>query len=158
MITPSLRVLIVDDHARFRELLRRVVESRPDLEYAGAAADGTAALARAEVTRPHVVLMDLHMPGLSGIDATRELVRRHPLTRVLILTATGDERSVVAAIRAGARGYLLKDNHPDDIARAISEVARGSAVFGPEVADPLLCALAGQLPPPNEAARPRPDG
>src|SRR5262245_10117065 len=124
----SIRVAIVDDHPVFRAGLRAVVQECPDLEYVGEAGDGVAAVALAATLQPDVVLMDIHMPGGTGVAATRRITAEQPAVRVLMLTMLEDDTSVFAAMRAGARGYLLKGAAPDDIVRAIAVVAAGGAI------------------------------
>jgi DNA-binding NarL/FixJ family response regulator len=137
----SIRVLVADDHPIVRGGLTALLESLPDIEVAGVAADGREAVRLAVTTRPDVALLDLQMPGLGGIAATRELGRVAPEVAVLVLTMSDDDDSVFAAMRAGARGYLVKGVEQDDIARAIRSVAAGEAIFGPGVAQRVLSFL-----------------
>lgn len=139
-------VLIVDDHALFRAGMRAVLADLPDVEVAGEAASGEEALEAVAAHRPDVVLMDLRMPGLGGLAATARVTERFPDTAVVVLTMSEDPDSVFAALRAGARGYLLKESDADDVHRTIVGVARGEAVFGPRVADQVVrfFASAGQ--------------
>jgi DNA-binding NarL/FixJ family response regulator len=132
--TQPIRVAIADDHPVFRAGLRTVVEESPILEYVGEASNGEEAIAVAAGQQPDVLLMDIHMPGTSGIDATRRVLAEHPGLGVLMLTMLEDDTSVFAAMRAGARGYLLKGAAPDDIVRAITAVAAGEAIFSPALA------------------------
>jgi DNA-binding NarL/FixJ family response regulator len=132
------RVLIVDDHPVVREGLAGALAAEDDLTVVGSSADGAEAVQVAADTQPDVVVMDLHMPGLSGIEATRQIVAASPHIAVLVLTMVDEEDSVFAAVRAGARGYLLKGASPEDILRAVRSVARGEAVFGPGVAERML--------------------
>ncbi len=138
MTAQSLDVLIVDDHPAFRTGLRILLESRGDVEVIGEAATGEEGLALALESRPDVVLMDLHMPGLGGLEVTRRLVTVAPSVRVVVLTMFEDDESVFAALRAGARGYLLKGAGQDELTRAISAVAAGEAIFSPAIATRLL--------------------
>jgi DNA-binding NarL/FixJ family response regulator len=138
----SIRVVVVDDHPMFREGLAAFLDSLPDVEVVGQAGSGDMALAVVADTTPDVVLMDLAMPGMSGIEATRHLARSHPAIGVLALTMLNDDTSVVAALQAGARGYLLKEATPDEIRNAITAVATGTAVFGAGVADRVLATVA----------------
>jgi DNA-binding NarL/FixJ family response regulator len=133
-----VRVLIADDHPMFRSGLCALVDSAPDLEVAGQATRGDEAVTMAAELRPHVVLMDLQMPGMSGIDATRLVVSNDPNARVLVLTMFEDDHLVFTALRAGARGYVLKDGAEDEILRAIRSVARGEAIFSPAIAQRLI--------------------
>ena len=137
-MTAPLRVVVVDDHPLYREGLATALESMPGVEVVGEAGDGETALEVVGRLRPSVVLMDLHMPGTNGIDTTRELVRRDPDVAVLVLTMLEGEESVFAALRAGARGYLLKGAGRAEIERAIRTVAEGEVVFSPAVAGRVL--------------------
>ena len=129
-----IRVVIVDDHPLMREGLRALVSSLADMEVVGEAGDGEAARREAQLTRPDVVIMDLHLPGVNGVEATRAVLQAVPTTRVLVLTMFEDDESVFAAMRAGASGYLLKGAEQDEIVRALRSVAAGQAIFGPTVA------------------------
>jgi DNA-binding NarL/FixJ family response regulator len=129
-----IRVVIVDDHPLMREGLRALVSSLADMEVMGEAGDGEAARREAQLTRPDVVIMDLHLPGVNGVEATRAVLQAVPTTRVLVLTMFEDDESVFAAMRAGASGYLLKGAEQDEIVRALRSVAAGQAIFGPTVA------------------------
>lgn len=129
-----LRVILVDDHPLFRQGLRSVLDELPDVEVLAEAADGEAAIAAVAAFSPDVVLMDLRMPGVGGLEATARITAAHPTVAVLVLTMHDDEGSVFAALRAGARGYLLKEADGDDIHRALLAMAAGEAVFGPGVA------------------------
>ncbi|MFC4530072.1 response regulator [Sphaerisporangium dianthi] len=138
-----IRVLIVDDHPMMREGLRALIASLGDVEVVGEAADGDEAHREAQLARPDVVIMDLHMPGANGVDATRAILRSVPGTRVLVLTMFEDDESVFAAMRAGASGYLVKGAQQDEIVRAIRSVAAGEAIFGPTVARRIIAFFAG---------------
>jgi len=129
-----LRVLIVDDHEPFRSGLRALLSSVPDIEVVEEAASGEQALALLPGVQPDVVLMDLAMPGMGGIEATGRILRTHPHIRVLVLSMSDDDDSVLAAIRAGARGYLLKGARRSEILRSLRAVAEGEAIFGPAIA------------------------
>jgi DNA-binding NarL/FixJ family response regulator len=129
-----IRVVIADDHPVFRSGLRTLVEEAPSLDYAGDAADGQQAIDICASTRPDIVLMDIRMPGVSGIDATRQIISDRPETGVLMLTMLEDDTTVFAAMRAGARGYILKGADPDQIIRAITAVAAGEVIFGAALA------------------------
>jgi DNA-binding NarL/FixJ family response regulator len=142
---PPVRVLLVDDQALFREALSTLLEVRPEIEVVGEAGDGDAALRRTADLRPDVVLMDLHMPVLDGIAATRRLRVEHPDVRVLALTTFDDDEDVFAALRAGAVGYLLKDVSGDRLVEALLAAARGESVLQPSVAARVLARFA-QLP------------
>ncbi|WP_424534168.1 response regulator [Sphaerisporangium viridialbum] len=138
-----IRIVIVDDHPLMREGLRALVASLPDIEIVGEAGDGDAARRQAQLTRPDVVVMDLHMPGTNGVEATRAILRSVPDTRVLVLTMFEDDESVFTAMRAGASGYLVKGAQQDEIIRALRSVAAGQAVFGPSVARRIIGFFAG---------------
>lgn len=131
-------VLIVDDHALFRAGMLAVLGGLPDVEVVAEAATGEEALTAVAEHRPEVVLMDLRMPGIGGLAATARITERHPDVKVVVLTMSEDPDSVFAALRAGARGYLLKESGGDDVRRVIEGVARGEAVFGPRVAEQVV--------------------
>jgi DNA-binding NarL/FixJ family response regulator len=147
-MTEPVRVVLADDHPVVRDGLRSLLASLPGVELVGEAATGREAVREAVLHRPDVVVMDLHMPDLDGIAATRELARAVPSAAVLVLTMYDDDDSVFAAMRAGARGYLLKGAAQAEITGAIRAVAAGQAIFGPGVAARVL----GYF-----AAPPRPD-
>ena len=130
----EIRVLIADDHPFFRDGLRVLLEATPDTELIGEATDGNEAVALAAELLPDVILMDLRMPGLGGIEATRNVLKKTPDTGILVVTMVEDDDSVFAAMRAGARGYLLKGADKYEMLLAIRAVARGEAVFGPGIA------------------------
>jgi DNA-binding NarL/FixJ family response regulator len=148
----ALRVLIADDHPMFRHGLRAVLGAAPDLEIVGEATTGEEAIALCEQLQPDLVLMDIRMPGINGIEATRHIVHSSRPTRVLMLTMFEDDASVFTAMRAGARGYVLKDAEKEDILRAIYAVGRGEAIFSPEVATRIVDFFASTRPAaPREA-------
>jgi DNA-binding NarL/FixJ family response regulator len=132
--TQPVRVVIADDHPMFRYGLAAALAADDDVEIVGEAADGRELLAVVDHTSPDVVLTDLAMPGLSGSAATQQLLARHPQLGVLVVTMHEDDEAVFGAMRAGARGYLLKGADRADIVRAIVTVANGEAVYGPAVA------------------------
>ena len=134
----SLTVLVADDHPVFRDGLQVTLDDSPGIDVVGAVADGQAAIEQARRTRPDVVLMDLRMPGVGGIEATARIAAELPATAIVVLTMSEDDDSVFAALRAGARGYLLKEASAEDITRAVRAVAGGEAVFGPRIADRVL--------------------
>lgn len=134
MTVAPIRVVIVDDHPAFRSGLRLIIESVADIELAGEATTGEEAVATATRERPDVVVMDLRMPDVDGIEATRRILAQAPSTKIVVLTMFEDDDSVFAAMRAGALGYLLKGAEESDILRAIRAIAAGDAIFGPEIA------------------------
>jgi two-component system, NarL family, response regulator LiaR len=134
----EIRVLIADDHAIVRQGLRTFLELQEDIEVVGDAADGEAALAGVQRHEPDVVLMDLVMPNLGGVEAIRRLRELRPETRVLVLTSFLDDEKLFPAVRAGAAGYLLKDIEPAELVRAIRTVADGEALLHPAVAARLM--------------------
>ncbi len=138
----DVRVLVVDDHPVFRAGMVTVLQDLDGLDVVGQAADGAEALARVAETAPDVVLMDLRMPGVGGLEATARLRVEHPDVAVVVLTMDSDDDSVFAALRAGARGYLLKEADGLDIERAIRGAALGEAVFGRGVAERVLAFFA----------------
>ncbi|MDP9379836.1 MAG: response regulator transcription factor [Chloroflexota bacterium] len=142
----SIRVLIADDHPLFRSGMRALLAADPDTKLAGEATTGEEVTALAAELQPDIVLMDLHMPGLSGIDATRRVLQTSPNTRILVVTMFEDDHSVFSAIRAGARGYVLKGANPEEVLRAIRVVAGGEAIFSPSVATRLIDFFSGLRP------------
>ena len=138
MSAKQVRVLIADDHPFFRDGLRVLLEATPDTELIGEASDGEQTVQMAATLEPDVILMDLRMPGMGGIEATRKVLRENPDTAVLVLTMVENDDSVFAAMRAGARGYLLKGADKDEMLLAIRAVARGEAIFGPGIARRLI--------------------
>ena len=142
----AIRVLIADDHAVVREGLRAVLGPEPDIEVVGEAATGKEALERAAGLRPDVVLMDIQMPGINGIEATRRILDASPRIGVVVLTMFEDDDSVFSAMRAGARGYVLKGAPPSEILKVLRAVAGGEARFGPEIARRLVDFLSAPKP------------
>jgi NarL family two-component system response regulator LiaR len=152
-MTPSIRVLLVDDHAILRKGIRALLSTEPDIEVVGEAGDGQEALIQAETLQPDVVLMDLVMPSMDGIEATRQVTARQRGVRVLVLTSFVADDKVFPAIKAGALGYILKDTSPDDLVRAIRQVYRGEPTLEPEIARKVLFELAH---PPKQPPTPDP--
>jgi len=137
-VTRPIRVVLADDHRFFRDGVRLVLDAAPDIEVVGEAETGEEAIARTEAIKPDAIVMDVSMPGVNGIEATRRLLRSQPNLQVLVLTMHEDDDLVFAAMRAGARGYLLKNTSPDELLRAIRAVANGEAIFGPAIARRLV--------------------
>jgi DNA-binding NarL/FixJ family response regulator len=142
-----IRILLVDDQRLMREGLRILLELEPDLEIAGEATDGQEALDTFAEIEPDVVLMDVRMPGMDGVEATWRLRERWPSARVIILTTFDDDEYVFEGLRAGARGYLLKDVSGHDLAQAVRTVAAGGALIEPSVARKVVAEFARMAPP-----------
>ena len=132
-----IRVLIADDHPLFRDGLRTLLNAVPETEFVGEVATGEDAIAQAAALQPDIILMDLHMPGLNGIEATRAILHTSPHIGILVLTMFEDDDSVFSAMRAGARGYLLKGADQAEIVRAITVVSHGEAIFSQSIAGRL---------------------
>ena len=147
MMADKIRVLLVDDQRLMREGLQTLLELEPDLQVAGEARDGQAALDAYATMGPDVVLMDLRMPGMDGVEATRRMREQWPAARVIILTTFDDDASVFEGLRAGALGYLLKDVSGHDLADAVRTVAGGGALIQPSVARRVLAEFARLAPP-----------
>jgi NarL family two-component system response regulator LiaR len=145
----KIRVLIADDHTVVRKGIRALLETEPGIEVVGEAADGEDALHRALALKPDVVLMDLVMPKMDGVQATKAIMERRPGVKILVLTSFAEDKRILSAIEAGALGYLLKDSSPQDLVRAIREVHRGESALHPKVAQRLV----SQLREPEEPAR-----
>jgi DNA-binding NarL/FixJ family response regulator len=133
-----ITVLIADDHPMFRRGLRTLLATMPGIEVVGEATDGTEAVELAQALRPRLVLLDLHMPGGDGLTAIRRLAEIAPELNILVITMFEDDDSVFAALRAGARGYVLKDTDDDEMSRAIQAVATGNAIFSPNIATRIM--------------------
>lgn len=140
-----IRVLLADDQALIRMGFRMVLDAEADIEVVGEAADGAAAITQAKALNPDVVLMDIRMPGVNGIEATAEITRTLD-TKVLILTTFDLDEYAFGGLRAGASGFLLKDTHPAELIEAIRTVASGEAVVSPRITRRMLEMFAGQLP------------
>jgi len=149
-VTDSITVAVVDDQELVRTGFRMIVDAEPDMEVVGVAGDGNEAIELVGRTTPDVVLMDIRMPGLDGIDATRTIHDTHPRTRVLVLTTFDLDEYVFAAVRAGASGFLLKDTPPEDLVRAVRVIASGDALLDPGVTRRLIEEF-GRAPTPPAA-------
>jgi DNA-binding NarL/FixJ family response regulator len=134
----TVRVLIADDHTLFREGLVALLESIPGIQVVATVEDGQQAIDTAAQLQPDIILMDLQMPAVNGIEATRQIVQASPHIGIIVVTMFEDDDSVFAAMRAGARGYILKGADQNDMLRAIQAVARGEALFGPSIAARLM--------------------
>jgi DNA-binding NarL/FixJ family response regulator len=143
---PFLRILIADDHPVVREGLRAILEAAPDLILVGEAADGAEAVQLAGTLSPDVVLMDLRMPGLDGIQAIRQIKARYPAVEVVILTTYDDDAYIVRGLRAGARGYLLKDTSRKALFEAVRAAARGESLLPSAVVEKVVAHLAEPRP------------
>ena len=140
-----IRILLADDHTVVRQGLRKVLEERPDWEVVAEAGDGREAVRLAEQHKPDVAILDVAMPLLNGIESTRQITRRLPNTRVLVLSMHADEAYVAQILQAGATGYLLKDSADVDLLQAVSEVAQGKSFFSPAIARVMLDDYVRQL-------------
>jgi DNA-binding NarL/FixJ family response regulator len=153
-----VRVLIADDHPIFRDGLATLLDPLPGIDVVGRAQDGIEAVELALVRHPDVVIMDIQMPRLNGIEATRQIVAAEPSIGVLVITMGEDDSTVFAAVRAGARGYLLKGADQAEIVRAIHAVGSGEAIFGPHIARRVMDFFSGErtaVPFPDLTARER---
>ena len=133
-----IKVLIADDHVFYREGVRALLGNSPDVTVVGEASNGDEVIAKAGELNPDVILMDLKMPGMNGIEATRKIIERQKDIGILVITMFDDDDSVFAAMRAGARGYLLKDADKAELMRAISAVEKGGAIFSPAIAQRMI--------------------
>jgi DNA-binding NarL/FixJ family response regulator len=141
----SLRILLADDHTLVRQGLRKVLEERPEWQVVAEAGDGREAVRLAEQFKPDVCVLDVAMPLLNGVEATRQIARRVPATRILVLSMYSDEAYVAQILQAGAAGYILKDSADVDLIQAVSEVARGKSFFSPPIARVMLDDYVRQL-------------
>jgi DNA-binding NarL/FixJ family response regulator len=146
MNSERIQVLIADDQAAFRRGLRALLHSAPDIAIVGEATSGEETIKVAEQVQPDVILMDLHMPPLGGLEATRRIIHSSPHIRIIVLTMSDDDEYVFAALQAGARGYLLKGALKDELLRAIRGVYHGEAIFSPAVAQWLMSYFANVRP------------
>ena len=152
-MTSPIRVLIADDHAIVRKGIRALLATEADIEVVGEAADGKEAVEKAERLHPDVILMDLVMPGMDGIEATRRITTRQPEIRILVLTSFAEDEKVFPALKAGALGYLLKDAGPEELVRAIRQVYCGESSLHPAIARKVLQELSR---PPERPPTPEP--
>ncbi|MFI0485096.1 response regulator [Actinomadura sp. 9N215] len=157
-MSEKTRILVVDDQTVVREGLVLLLELLPGLEVAGACGDGEQAVAMVAELGPDVVLMDLRMPRMDGVEATRRIKQAHPDVEIVVLTTYADDESIFAALRAGARGYLTKDAGADEIARAVAAVRGGAAQLDPAVQRRLVDAVATGDRPRRPARGGLPDG
>ena len=134
----KIRILLADDHTVMRAGLKLLLERQPDMEVVGEAEDGRQAVELADAHEPEVVVMDIAMPQLNGIEATRQIVGKHPRTAVVILSMHSDESYILRALKSGARAYLLKDSAEADLIRAVRSVSEGKSFFSPAVSKTLL--------------------
>jgi DNA-binding NarL/FixJ family response regulator len=132
------RVLIADDHPLFRHGIRGLLDATADFEAIGEATSGDEVITQADELLPDMILMDIHMPGVNGIEATRHILHAHPQIHVLMVTMFEDDASVFSAMRAGAHGYILKDAQKEDLLRAIRAVSSGEAIFSPAIASRMI--------------------
>ena len=135
-MTP-IRILIVDDHTLFREGVRAILKAVSDFEIVGEAATGQGAIEKVSILKPNIILMDIQMPDMNGVEATQQILETHPETGIIILTMLEDDNSLFSALRAGARGYVLKGADKVEMVRSIRSVASGEALFGPAIATRL---------------------
>ncbi len=149
------RLIIADDHPLFRYGLRTLLQAEGEVEVVGEATTGQEVIELAATLHPDVILMDLNMPGLNGIEATRQILVTAPQTKILVLTMFDDDDSVFAAMRAGARGYILKGAEGDETLRAIAAVSRGEAIFSPALAQRLIQYFGEPRPVPSPSAFPQ---
>jgi NarL family two-component system response regulator LiaR len=137
----NIRILVVDDHAIVREGLRALIESEAGMELVGEAPDGLEAVTKARSLKPDVILLDLVMPRMDGIEAIRQIKKEDDKTQILVLTSFSEDAKVFSAIKTGAMGYLLKDSSPQDLLRAIRDVHRGEPSLHPSIARKLMIEL-----------------
>jgi len=146
-----IRVLIADDHTIVRKGLRALLSTKDDITVVGEAGDGLAAVEQAQALRPDIILMDITMPGIDGVEATRRILAHQPHARILVLTSFSTDDKVFPALRAGAQGYLLKDSEPEELVSAIRRIHHGESSLHPAVASRVLLQLAHPAAPAHSA-------
>ncbi|HEY9696272.1 MAG TPA: response regulator transcription factor [Trichocoleus sp.] len=146
MTETKIRLLLVDDQTIIRQGLRSLLEAKPDLEVVGEAENGQQAIVQVKTLQPDIVLMDVRMPVMDGVAATRQICQQFSQTRVLVLTTFDDDEYVSQAMRVGARGYLLKDTHSDDLAAAIRAIYKGYTQMGPGLIEKAMAAASPTIP------------
>ena len=156
MTMKTIRLLVADDHALFREGLQALFSATPGIELVGEAANGQETIALTEQLEPEIVLMDISMPGLNGIEATRRILSANPTIGIIMVTMLEDDTSLFSAMRAGARGYVLKGAHHQELLNTIRAVAEGQALFGAPIAARIMNLFQAieenlKSPPPEEA-------
>jgi len=151
---PEIRLVLADDHAVVRSGTRELLEQQPDLAIVGEAADGEEAVRLAGQLRPDVVIMDVRMPRMSGVEATRTIKKEYPNVKILVLTAHDDDEYVFALLQAGANGYLLKTAEIEELVRAIRMVAAGQSALAPEVTGKVVAQFASGKPLPDAPPEP----
>jgi len=151
----KITVILADDHAIFRDGTRKIIEQESDIEVIGEASDGEEAVELVTKLRPHIALVDIAMPKVNGIEATRQIKERHPGTAVLILSAYDDDQYIYALLEAGAAGYLLKNVSGNDLANAIRAVRAGESVLHPTIARKVFNRFVTSRPEPREIAQPQ---
>jgi len=152
-MSDPIRILLVDDHALFRSGVRSLLQRHPEFEIVGEAGDGMEGVKRAGQLKPDVVLLDLHMPGLSGRETARMMAEESPGSRVLMLTVSEDAEDLIETLRAGACGYLLKNIEADTLISAITKAAAGESTISPQLMGKLLDGVRGDVPPKSSAVR-----
>lgn len=149
-----IKVLVVDDHALFRRGIASALETEENIKIVGEAADGLQAIARAEEIVPDVILMDLNMPNCTGLEATQALQTKMPQVNILVLTISDNESDLFAAMKFGAKGYILKNADPEELVRAIVHIAQGGVIVSPLMASKLLAEFKNPTPPAEKRAAP----
>jgi DNA-binding NarL/FixJ family response regulator len=134
----TIRLLVADDHALFREGLQALLSATPGIDVVGESATGEATITLAERVQPDIILMDINMPGMNGIEATRRILRANPTVGIIMVTMLEDDASLFSAMRAGARGYVLKGAHHEELLQTVRAVASGQVLFGPSTASRIM--------------------